>query len=173
MFNRETAMKKSLIVCAALASLMSAPAFGQDKASQKFITEAVQGNYAEVEMGKLAQQNGERSDVKAYGQMLATDHGAANQKAMEAAKAISVTPPTGPSDKQKADMAKMEKQKGAAFDKAFAHHMVADHKKDIAAYQKESKKTDAAGQYAKDALPTLQKHLDGAQALEKNKSAGR
>jgi putative membrane protein len=105
--------------------------------------------------------------------MLATDHGAANQKAMEAAKAISVTPPTGPSDKQKADMAKMEKQKGAAFDKAFARHMVADHKHDIAAYQKESKKTDAAGQYAKDTLPTLQKHLDGAQALEKNKSAGR
>ena len=55
----------------------------------------------------------------------------------------------------------------------FAHHMVADHRKDIAAYQKESKKTDAVGQYAKDTLPTLQKHLDAAQALEKNKSAGR
>jgi putative membrane protein len=166
-------MKKCLILCVALMGLMSAPAVAQDKASQKFITEAIQGNFAEVAMGQLAQQNGERSDVKSYGQMLVTDHGAANQKAMEAAKALNVTPPSGPSDKQKADMAKMEKQKGAAFDKAFAHHMVADHKKDIAAYQKESKKTDAAGQYAKDTLPTLQKHLDGAQALEKNKSAGR
>ena len=166
-------MKKSLILCVALAGLMSAPALAQDKASQKFLTEAIQGNFAEVAMGQLAQQNGQRDDVKAYGQMLATDHGAGNQKAMEAAKALNVTPPTGPSDKQKAGMAKLEKQKGAAFDKAFAHHMVADHKKDIAAYQKESKKTDAAGQYAKDTLPTLQKHLDGAQALEKNKSAGR
>ena len=166
-------MKKSLILCAALVGLISAPALAQDKASQKFITEAIQGNFAEVAMGQLAQQNGERSDVKSYGQMLVTDHGAANQKAMEAAKALNVTPPSGPSDKQKADKAKMEKQKGAAFDKAFAHHMVADHKKDIAAYQKESKKTDAAGQYAKDTLPTLQKHLDGALALEKNKSAGR
>jgi len=166
-------MKKSLIVCAALAGLMSAPALAQDKASQKFLTEAIQGNFAEVAMGQLAQQNGERSDVKAYGQMLVTDHGGANQKAVEAAKAINVTPPTGPSAKQKADMAKIEKQKGAAFDKAFAHHMVADHKKDIAAYQKESKKTDAAGQYAKDTLPTLQKHLESAQALEKNKSAAR
>src|SRR4030081_3391293 len=104
-------MKKCLILSVALMGLMSAPAFGQDKASQKFITEAVQGNYAEVEMGKLAQQNGQRDDVKAYGQMLATDHGAANQKAMEAAKAISVTPPTGPPVKQKADMAEMEKEK--------------------------------------------------------------
>jgi putative membrane protein len=166
-------MKKSLILCAALVGLISAPALAQDKASQKFITEAIQGNFAEVAMGQLAQQNGERSDVKSYGQMLVTDHGAANQKAIEAAKALNVTPPSGPSDKQKADIAKFEKLKGAAFDKAFAHHMVVDHKKDIAAYQKESKKNDAAGQYAKDTLPTLQKHLEGAQALEKNKSGGR
>jgi predicted outer membrane protein len=80
-------MKKSLILCAALVGLISAPALAQDKASQKFITEAIQGNFAEVAMGQLAQQNGERSDVKSYGQMLVTDHGAANQKAIEAAKA--------------------------------------------------------------------------------------
>ncbi|HEX4555092.1 MAG TPA: DUF4142 domain-containing protein [Xanthobacteraceae bacterium] len=166
-------MKTSLILYAALASLVCAPALAQDKASQKFLSEAIQGNFAEVAMGQLAQQNGQRDDVKAYGQMLVTDHGAANQKAIEAAKALNVTPPTGPSDKQKADMAKMEKQKGAAFDKAFARDMVMDHKKDIAAYDKESKKTDAAGQYAKDTLPTLHKHLDAAQALEKNKSAAR
>jgi putative membrane protein len=166
-------MKKSLLLSAALASLICTPAFAQDKASQKFLTEAIQGNFAEVAMGQLAQQNGQREDVKAYGQMLVTDHGAANQKAMDAAKSLNVTPPTGPSAKQKATMAKMEKQKGAAFDKAFARDMVMDHKKDIAAYDKESKKTDAAGQYAKDTLPTLHKHLDAAQALEKNKSAAR
>ena len=140
-------------------------------ASQTFITEAIQGNYAEVEMGKIAQQNGQRDEVKSYGQMLVTDHGAANRKAMEAAKALNVTPPTGPSDKQNAGRAKLEKQQGAAFDKAFAHHMVMDHKKDIAAYEKEAKQTDAAAQYAKETLPTLRKHLENAQALEKNASA--
>jgi putative membrane protein len=166
-------MKKSLFVYATLAGLVAAPAFAQDKASQKFLTEAIQGNFAEVAMGQLAQRNGQRDDVKAFGQMLVTDHGEANQKAMEAAKSLNVTPPSGPSDKQKADMAKMEKLKGAEFDKAFARDMVMDHKKDIAEYEKEAKKTDAAGQYASNSLPTLRKHLDTAEALEKNKSASK
>jgi putative membrane protein len=48
----------------------------------------------------------------------------------------------------------MAKLNGAAFDKAFAEHMVKDHKKDIAAYQKASRKQDAAGQYALSTLPT-------------------
>jgi putative membrane protein len=67
----------------------------------------------------------------------------------------------------------MAKLNGAAFDKAFAQHMVMDHKKDIAAYQKEAKKQDATGQYAKATLPTLQKHLQSAQSLEKPKAAKR
>ena len=48
----------------------------------------------------------------------------------------------------------MAKLNGAAFDKAFAEHMVKDHKKDIAAYQKASRKQDAAGRYAQSTLPT-------------------
>jgi hypothetical protein len=40
-----------------------------------------------------------------------------------------------------------------------------DHKKDMKAYEKEAKKNDAAGAYAKEALPTLQKHLETAQSL--------
>jgi putative membrane protein len=139
----------------------------QDRASQKFLTEAIEGNFAEVEMGKLAQSNGQSDGVKSFGQMLVTDHSAANEKAIAAAKSLDVTPPSGPNKKQKADYDKMAKMKGTAFDKMFAQHMVADHKKDISSYQKESNKNDDAGRYAKDSLPTLQKHLDTAQSLQK------
>jgi putative membrane protein len=51
--------------------------------------------------------------------------------------------------------------------------MVADHKKDIAAYQKASKAKDAAGQYAQSTLPTLQKHLETAQSVQKQAAAKR
>jgi putative membrane protein len=140
-----------------------------DKTSESFLTKAIEGNFAEVEMGKLAQSNGQSQEVKSFGNMLVTDHSAANDKAMAAAKSLSVTPPTGPNAKQKADHDKMAKMKGAEFDKRFAKDMVADHKKDIAEYKKESSQQDAAGQYAKDSLPTLQKHLETAQSLEKPK----
>ena len=164
-------MKQIPIIATAL-SLFISPVLAQDKASQKFLTEAIQGNYAEAQMGELAQKNGQRADVKSFGQMLATDHNAANQKAMEAAKSLSVNAPSGPDAKQKADHEKMAKMNGAAFDKMFAKHMVADHKKDIAAYQKASKKQDAAGQYAQGSLPTLQKHLEEAQKIQTRRAAG-
>ena len=59
----------------------------------------------------------------------------------------------------------MSKLSGDRFDREFAKHMVTDHKKDIKDYEKEAKKNDAAGAYAKEALPTLKKHLETAQSL--------
>jgi putative membrane protein len=45
---------------------------------------------------------------------------------------------------------------------------VADHKKDIAAYKKETKsKNQTAAAYANETMPTLQKHLQTAQSLQK------
>ena len=153
--------------------LVAAPAVAQDKASQTFLTKAIEGNFAEVEMGKLAQKNGSSDAVKAFGKMLETDHGDANKKAIQAAQTLSVTPPTGPNKEQKADYDKMAKTNGAAFDKMFADHMVTDHKKDIAEYERAAKAKDAAGQYAGHALPTLKKHLETAETIQKQKTTSR
>jgi putative membrane protein len=67
----------------------------------------------------------------------------------------------------------MSKLSGAKFDIEFARHMVGDHKKDISEYDKEAKKSDAAGAYAKETLPTLRKHLETAQSLARSESATR
>ena len=166
-------MRRLIPAAVAVTALISTTALAQDRASQKFITEAVQGNLAEVQMGELAQSNGQSQEVKQYGQMLVTDHGAANEKARQAASTIGARPPAGPNAKQKADYDKMAKLQGAAFDKSFARHMVQDHKKDISQYKKVPAKNDAIGQYAQETLPTLQKHLEEAQALQKSTRAGR
>jgi putative membrane protein len=99
--------------------------------------------------------------------MLSDDHSAANQKAIDAAKSMGVTPPDGPSAKQKADYDKMSKMTGVQFDRQFATHMVADHQRDIAQYKKEAKQSDAAGEYAKEQIDALQKHLDTAKSLNR------
>jgi putative membrane protein len=162
---------RCLSVTASVLIVVASAAFAQnDAASKKFLTEAIEGNYAEVQMGELAQNNAQSADVKSYGQMLITDHGEANKKAIQVAKTMDVTPPTGPNVKQKADHAKMAKSTGAAFDREFARHMVADHKKDIAEYRKAAKNKNAAGQYAEETLPVLQRHLDSALDLEKKAS---
>ena len=65
--------------------------------------------------------------------------------------------------------------KGAAFDHKYIQEMIAGHTHAIAVYTKEAADAQNADlkAYASQTLPTLQKHLDAAQALEKNKSAGR
>jgi putative membrane protein len=165
------------IAFAVLVAVSFAPAAASAAASQadkSFITEAVQGNLAEIQMGQLAQQKGQSDGVKSFGQMLVTDHQANNEKAKEVANQLGVTPPTQPSAKQKADHDKLAKLSGAAFDRQFAQMMVMDHKQDIAKFQRQAKKTnDPLGQYATDTLPVLKKHLDTAQSLASGKSAGR
>jgi putative membrane protein len=156
-----------VFVLLAVMIFAASSAQAQDKSSQKFLTEAIQGNYAEVEMGKLAQNNGQSQDVKTFGQTLISDHSAALERSLSVAQTMNVQAPNGPNAKQKADYDKMAKLKGAAFDKAFALHMVVDHKKDIGDYTKASKTNDAAGQYAKETLPKLQQHLELAQKIQK------
>lgn len=153
--------------------IVSSPTFAQDKASQKFLKEAIEGNLAEVQMGQLAQKNGQSDGVRSFGQMLQKDHSDANHKATAAANQMGMSPPTEPNSKQKAMYDKMSKLSGDIFDREFAKHMVADHNKDIKEYEKEAKKNDAAGAYAKEALPTLHKHLDTAQSLSGGATTGK
>ena len=154
---------------ATLMAISIANASAKDEPSETFLKKAIEGNFAEVSMGDLAQKNGQSDGVKSYGKMLSTDHAAANQKALDAAKDLGLNPPSGPNAKQQADYDKMSKMSGVGFDKMFATHMVADHQKDIAEYKKATKNKDPAGEYAAGQIDTLQKHLDTAKSLKPGK----
>ena len=167
-------MRMKLLAGAAMAALLvSGSAWAQDKASQSFLTEAIQGNLAEVQMGQLAQKNGSSDAVKQFGQMLVKDHSESNQKAISVAKSMGVTPPIQPNSKQEATYNRLAKLTGNQFDRAFAKDMVADHKSDIKSFEKESTKNDAAGSYAKETLPTLRKHLQAAESLQSTTTGSR
>ncbi len=168
-------MKRFTFLAAAAVTLGSlSGAWAANQADQHFITEAIQGDMAEVQMGQLAQQKGQSDAVKSYGQMLVNDHQADEQKAKQVANQIGVTPPNEPTAAQKSDYDKMSKLSGKAFDRRFAVMMVNDHRKDIKKFQREARKSnDPVGQYANEALPTLKKHLSEAQKLEHNSTASR
>ena len=63
------------------------------------------------------------------------------------------------------------KLSGRAFDRQFVRMMVEDHQKDVKDFEKETKSSNEqiAG-FAKDTLPTLQKHLGTAKSLASSKS---
>ena len=163
-----TEVRIASIVFSATLFCAASTGWAAEKATQKFMTEAIQGNLAEVAMGQLAQQKGQSEGIKSFGRQLAKDHSDANQKATAAASALGITPPTEPTKKQRADHDKMAKLADAKFDRAFSQAMVKDHNKDVKAYEKAAKLRDAeAANYASQALPTLKQHLNMAKGLAK------
>lgn len=132
---------------------------------QHFLTEAIQGDLAEVNVGKLAQEKGQAEDVKQFGQMLAQDHDDHLKQAEQMAQQLGITAPNSPNAKQQATHDKLEKLSGSAFDKEFKQAMVKDHQEDIAKYRREAKGKGPLAQFAQQTVPTLEKHLKQAQAL--------
>src|SRR5258708_38321174 len=118
--SRRDVMKAYLLFASAGLMALSVAASAKDKPSEAFLKKAIEGNYAEVSLGDLAQTNGQSDGVKSFGKMLSTDHAAANQKALDAAKELGMNPPSGPNAKQQAEYDKMSKMSGVGFDKMFA-----------------------------------------------------
>lgn len=132
---------------------------------RQFVTEAIQGDMAEVKMGQLAQEKGQSQAVKQFGQTLQNDHSANLQKAQQLAQSMGVTPPSQTLSKDQAVYDRLNKLSGAQFDRQFAQAMVRDHREDIVAFLKEAKKSGATANFAKETLPTLRKHLQIARQL--------
>jgi putative membrane protein len=142
-----------------------------DRASQKFVSSAMQGDMAEIDMGKLAQEKGQSQAVKDYGAMLVQEHGSHLEKAKQLASQLGVKEPSGASVSQKAGYLKMKMLSGASFDKAFAKDMVKDHQADIKEDQQQASKGGAAASFAQETLPTLQTHLQKARQLQQQLAA--
>lgn len=142
-------------------------------ADSAFAKKAAAGGMAEVELGKLATQKASNADVKAFGQRMVDDHSKANDQLKGIASQQNITLPTDLSAKDKAEQERLSKLSGDAFDRAYINHMVMDHKKDVAEFQKEanSGKDEAIKNFASQTLPTLQDHLKQAQDAQKNVKA--
>lgn len=160
------------VSAAALASMLAAPlALAANTEAGAFMKKAIEGNLAEIKVGQLAQQKGATDGVRQFGSVLEQDHSKANQEAMTAASSMGVAPPAEPSSKEQMEYQKLASLSGTKFDKTFTKDMIKDHKKDIAEYKKESKMSNSqASSYAQASLPTLQKHLRMAEALERHPS---
>ncbi len=143
-------------------------------ADHAFMKKAAEGGMAEVQMGQLAQQNGQSQQVKEFGQRMVTDHSKANDELKQVAQQQGVQLPDSPSAKQKAEYKRLSKLHGDAFDDAYAKLMVSDHKKDVAEFQREadSGNNPEVKNWAGQTLPTLKEHLQLAEQMKGSENLG-
>jgi putative membrane protein len=169
-------MKKQLALLALAAAC--GIAFAADNTAlsrhdKDFLEKAAAGGLLEVQAGKMAESKAQNADVKAFGSMLVTDHSAANDELKALAEKKGVKLPTALPKKEQKKVDKMAKAKD--FDKTFIHEQgVEDHKHDVKDFEKASKdaKDPDVKAFAAKTLPTLQKHLQRAQELEKSIKKG-
>jgi putative membrane protein len=148
----------------------SSQAASQSNADHQFVMEAAQGGMAEVELGQLASEKAQSSDVKQFAQRMVTDHGKANDELKTLAQSKNITLPTDVGAKHKATKDKLSKMSGAAFDRAYMQEMVTDHRKDVSEFEKESKsgKDPDVKAFAAKTLPTLHEHMQMAESASRS-----
>jgi putative membrane protein len=139
-----------------------------------FIKAASQGGIAEVKMGYMGVQSGTSQEVKNLGQKLIQDHTAANKELEQLAARKGVALTGDIDSKHQKELDTLSKLNGAEFDKAYLHHAVMDHQKDIKQYQAAADKaTDQdIRAFAQRTIPILQQHLDMAKNAQNMTTTG-
>ncbi|MFL6275107.1 MAG: DUF4142 domain-containing protein [Blastocatellia bacterium] len=134
-------------------------------ADRDFMSKAAVGGMEEVALGRLATQKGANADVKAFGQRMVDDHSRAGNELNSLAAQKNVTLPTALDQEHQADVDKLSKLSGAAFDREYMSMMVKDHVEDVAEFERAAAtgSDNDVKAWAGRTVPTLRQHLQMAQ----------
>jgi putative membrane protein len=145
-----------------MSAMQDTSAMAADQMDIDFANKAAVGGMAEVEFGKLAQENSSDSKVKEFAGMMVKDHGMANEELSSIAKMKNITLPAALDDEHAKKFEELKSKSGKDFDKAYVMAMVEGHKKTL------DLMTDAAANckdsdlkaFAAKTAPTVKMHLD-------------
>jgi len=135
---------------------------GQNFGDQAFVSKAMEGGAAEVQLGQLAQEKSQSNDVKQFGQKMVSDHSQMNEKWFKpVATQLGVSEPKGPSKKDKKMIEKLQGMSGPQFDTEYIQMMLKDHKSDLKDFQNESQiaQDPNVKQIATQGVKIIQQHL--------------
>jgi putative membrane protein len=167
-------VKVSTIAVTGLLSLTVAGASAQGIDDAQIASIVVTANQVDIDSGKLAVSRSTNPEVKAFGQLMITDHTGVNKSATDLVSKLKVTPKDNPtSESLKAggekNLAHLKTLKGAAFDKAYVDNEVAYHQQVIDALDK-TLIPDATNAELKALLvkvrPAFVAHLEHAKRLQ-------
>lgn len=136
-------------------------------AEKEFVSTAGMLGLAEVQMANLAQQKAVAGNVRSFAQRMVTDHSASSAELSQLATMKGLALPTELAGDAKAGLEHLNSLTGADFDRAYMQHMVADHEKAVAEFDRASTNTTdpQIKEFAVRNLPILQQHLVEAKEI--------
>ncbi|MFJ6328652.1 MULTISPECIES: DUF4142 domain-containing protein [unclassified Rhizobium] len=127
-------MFKQLLTATAMAAALATAAFAVDKPTDPQIAHiAYTAGEIDVAAAKQALKVSRNAEVRQFAETMERDHTAVNQQALALLKKLNVKPEDNDTSKSlssaaKAELEKLSKLHGAAFDKAYVDNEVAYHK---------------------------------------------
>lgn len=147
-----------------------------DLMNRAFVTQIMQENMAQIEMGTIVKQKSSNDNVTQYAKAVVADFSKFNVRIMPIATELGVNPPSRPTKKEQKAVDKLQSLTGAELDQAYLQEMVAENKKEIEEFQHEASTTQNADikSIISQGGGILVEHLQVAQQLERNRgqSAG-
>jgi putative membrane protein len=136
-------------------------------AEKEFVINAGVLGLAEVQMSRMALEKGIGGNVRAFAQKIVADHSASNAELAQLATTKGLALATELSGDAKAGLEHLDSLSGADFDRAFMQHMVADHEKAVADFDRASTSTTdpQIKAFAVRNLPLLKQHLAEAKDI--------
>jgi putative membrane protein len=122
-------------------SPMVPPDGGTQVQDKMFLQKASEGGLAEVQLGQLAAQKGNSSEVKQFGQKMVEDHTRLNEQMKPIADTLGVSAPKHLTRMDQAEYDKLSSLSGDAFDQEYITDMVKDHRKDLQEFRREETAT--------------------------------
>ena len=146
----------------------AAPAMATPSTST-FLTNTAVANLFEIESSKAALAKTKNDKIKAFANLMVTDHTGAGTKFKQAVTDAKLTPPAEKLDaKHQALLDDLKKKDGTAFDTAYVKAQHDGHVETVAMFEAYAKGGGNARmkQFANEMLPTLKAHLDQVSKLK-------
>jgi len=129
-------VKISAFVVAGLLAVPAAVVSAQGINDAQIASIVVTANQVDIDAGKLAASSSTSNEVKAFAELMVTDHTAVNKSAIELVTKLKVTPQDNPTSQGlkaggERNLVHLKAQSDAAFDKAYVDHEVAYHQQVI------------------------------------------
>jgi len=139
------------------------------KEIEKFLVEMTDARLMDREEGRLAAERGTTKDIRDYGSWMVNDQTVLLEKLKKLAAEEKVTLPEKISAEKSKALEKLKEKTGTDFDDKFLKMIKIDHKRDVRKFKKAAGFDNAnVSTFAKENLPTIEKHLSGVEAIKKS-----
>lgn len=141
---------------------------GASQIDPNFLKEAAMVNLVEVDLGRLASEQAQSPEVKAFGQRMIQDHSQARDTLSQIAQRHNLTPPDQIDQTEQSAKDRLTDLSGEDFDRQYIQKMVSDHQKAVALFERHASmaKNPEVKDHIQQFLPVLREHLQMAQDLQ-------